>query len=124
MKPRRTKPDYKQDFLTQLACLHVKTEPEFKFHPSRRWRADWRLLAPITGSRVPQPTKILVEFEGGLFNGKGGHSSVTGILRDCEKYNEAALMGWTVIRITPKHVVNGDALKWVERALKGPFYQS
>ena len=105
--------DYKQEFLTQLAMLKIQVEPEFRFHPERRWRSDWRVKA----------TRILIEFEGGLFSkGKGGHSSVTGIHRDIDKYNEAALLGWTVIRITPKHVVSGQALQWVERALRGPFY--
>ena len=109
---KRSKPNYKAEFLSQLALLKIQTEAEFRFHPERRWRSDWRIKA----------TRILIEFEGGLFGGKGGHSSVSGILRDCEKYNEAALAGWTVIRITPKHVTSGQALQWVERAMRGPFY--
>lgn len=110
--------DYKQEFLTQLAMLKIQVEPEFRFHPERKWRADWVVL-DHHGKR----TKILIEYEGGLFmKSKSGHTSINGIHRDAEKANEASLMGFTLLRITPKHVVSGQALQWVERALRGPFY--
>ena len=52
---------------------------------------------------------IALEIEGGIFGGKeangrrykGAHSSVTGMLRDIEKYNAAAVLGWRVLRVTP-----------------------
>jgi hypothetical protein len=34
-----------------------------------------------------------------------------------EKYNEASLAGWRIVRVTPKDVKTGAALKWVERIL-------
>ena len=105
---RVSKTDYKEELLFQLRLVKIEVEPEFMFARPRKWRADYR----VRGSRV------LVEFEGGLFaKGKQGHSSVSGILRDIEKYNTAALLGWLVIRVTPKHVVSGEALKWIEQAV-------
>lgn len=100
--------DYKADLVQRLTFRGISVEPEFKIFETRRFRADWRVAN----------TKILIEFEGGLFaKGKQGHSSVTGILRDIEKYNLCALGGWIVIRVTPKHVTSGEALIWIETAV-------
>ena len=104
----KPKKDYKSEFEQQLSLVGIQVETEFVFASPRKWRSDYRI----------QGTSILIEFEGGLFaKGKQGHSSVSGILRDMEKYNSAALLGYTVIRIAPNHVVNGQALRWVEEAL-------
>jgi len=63
--------------------------------------------------------KVAVEYEGGIFSeGKGGHSSVAGILRDIEKYTEAQLAGYIVVRTTPQSVANETAIRYVKRALK------
>lgn len=104
------KRDYKAEFEQQLSLVGIQFEREFYFAlPQRRYRADWRIVG----------TTILIEYEGGLLRkGVGAsHGSIGGILRDIEKHNAATLLGWTVIRITHKHVANGDALRWVEEAL-------
>lgn len=107
---REVKHDYKAEFEQQLSLVGIQVEREFYFAlPKRRWRADFR----VTG------TRILIEYEGGLFMETGGaHKAVGNILRDIEKYNAAAIAGWTVIRITPKFIPTGEALKWVEDALR------
>lgn len=105
----RVKTDYKAILVQQCEIAGLKLEPEFKFHPERKFRADWL----IAGSNV------LVEYEGGLFSsGKRGHSSISGIHRDCEKANLAQILGYTVIRVTPKHVVSGQAFAWIQDALQ------
>lgn len=105
---REVSHDYKTEFEQQLSLVGISVEREFFFHPTRKWRSDWRVKA----------TRVLIEFEGGLFKKRAaGHSSVTGILRDLDKYNEAALAGFTVIRVAPPHVKSGQGLKWVERAI-------
>lgn len=102
------KHDYKAEFEQQLSLVGIQVEREFIFAPPRRWRSDWRVVG----------TTILIEYEGGLFMESGGaHKAVGNILRDIEKYNAAAIAGWTVIRISPKFIPNGQALKWVEEAL-------
>lgn len=99
---------YKSELLLQLNLARIPVEPEFKIFEHRKFRADWRV----------KDTRILIEFEGGLFaKGKQGHSSVSGILRDIEKYNMCAIDGWTVIRVAPNHVSNGQALKWIQEAI-------
>ena len=66
-------------------------EAEFRFHPTRKWRADFAHL----------PSRTLIEIEGGIFlTGGGRHNRGGGYAKDAEKYLEAALAGWRVLRLT------------------------
>lgn len=89
---------------THLKACKISFEQEYKFHPTRKWRADFF----ITG------TKILVEVEGGIWSG-GRHTRGKGYLGDMEKYNEAAAMGYTVLRFSTEQVKSGLALKKIEQ---------
>lgn len=89
-------------------CKALKLEPptrEFRFHPTRRWRFDlaWPEL------------KIACEVEGVLFWKQGRHQTGKGYTNDCEKYAEALVLGWKVLRVTPKQVKNGQAIGWLEQ---------
>ncbi|PNH14180.1 endonuclease domain-containing protein [Acinetobacter baumannii] len=89
---------------THLRACKISFEQEYKFHPKRKWRADFL----ITG------TKILVEVEGGIWIG-GRHTRGKGYLGDMEKYNEAAMMGFTVLRFSTEQVKAGVAIKQIEQ---------
>ena len=94
----------------QLRAVGIPFEREFQFAPPRRWRFDfivWRGLP-----RAP----VAVEVEGGTWVG-GRHGTGTGMAKDCEKYSEAAILGWRVLRATTNQVRDGTALRWIERAL-------
>jgi len=124
-QPHRPRKDYKAELVQQCELLGLKMEPEFKFHPNRKFRADWRVHYGIWEGKRPKkinhhvPSAVLVEYEGGLFSsGKRGHSSIAGIHRDIEKSNLAQIAGYIVIRVTPKHVISGEAVKWIMDALK------
>lgn len=65
-----------------------KLEEEFKFHPVRKWRADF----------VHHDSMTLIEVEGGVWS-DGRHNRGSGFVKDCEKYLEAALLGYKVIRL-------------------------
>lgn len=85
---------------------------EYSFHANRRWRFDfcWKVLL------------VACEIEGGIWMKTStgfskGHAHPKRFENDCEKYNEAALYGWTVIRVTPQMVRDGRAIEWLERAL-------
>lgn len=81
--------------------------PEHKFHPIRKWKFDWAWPDRF----------IAMEIEGGIWRkGGGAHSRPANIIRDIEKYNEAALAGWTVLRVTHDMLRNGEAFNLVERA--------
>ena len=74
----------------------VLLEEEYKFHPQRNWRFDWAIPA----------LKIAIEYEGGIFMPKSGHSSAKGMTRDTEKYNSAQALGWMVLRFTALNYKN------------------
>lgn len=89
---------------THLRACKISFEQEYKFHPKRKWRADFL----ITG------TKILVEVEGGIWSG-GRHTRGKGYIGDMEKYNSAAMMGFTVLRFSTEQVKAGVAIKQIEQ---------
>ena len=64
-------------------------EREFVFHPERKWRADFAHIE----------SRTLVEIEGGIWI-QGRHNRPQGFAADIEKYLEAALAGWHVLRLT------------------------
>ena len=68
-------------------------EKEFRFHPVRRWRADFAHL----------PSRTLIEIEGGIYV-NGRHNRGAGFAADLEKYLEAALAGWRVVRLGPNEL--------------------
>lgn len=63
-------------------------ESEFRFHPTRKWKADFAHL----------PSRTLIEIEGGIWI-RGRHTTPRGFAADAEKYLEAALGGWRVVRL-------------------------
>lgn len=79
----------------------ARPERQFKFHPKRFWRFDFAWHG----------ADVALEIEGGV------HRIKDRFCRDVEKYNEAQLGGWVVLRATPEMVRNGDAIRLVERAL-------
>ena len=87
-----------------LRALRIEFEQEFKFHPTRKWRADFHLKG----------RKILVEVEGGIWS-NGRHTRGKGYLGDLEKYNEATMMGYQVIRFSTEQVKSGKAIEQIEK---------
>lgn len=79
---------------------------EHKFHPVRKWRFDL----------VWQAQMLAVEVEGGKWI-QGRHTRPQGFEDDCIKYNEAALLGWRVLRVTGDMIQDGRALQYVEMGL-------
>lgn len=82
-------------------------ESEYHFARPRKWRFD--LCWP--------ERHLAVEVEGGGFIG-GRHSQGVGLAKDTEKYNEALLLGWRVLRVTPAQITSGEAIHWVTRGLR------
>jgi hypothetical protein len=81
-------------------------EPEYRFHTQRRWRFDYAWPAKL----------VSIEIEGGTWT-KGAHTRGKHFEGDCQKYNEAALAGWLVLRVTTDMVRDGRAIAFIERAL-------
>lgn len=96
----------------QLEQAGIPFEREFRFAPPRRWRADFAVRGPLW-TTAPS---ILVEIDGGAFVA-GRHSRGTGVENDAEKQSAAAILGYRVIRATPRQVEDGRCLEWIEAAL-------
>lgn len=79
---------------------------EFRFHPTKGWRFD-----------MAWPERMFaVEADGGTWT-KGGHVRGKHFESDCEKGNEAILLGWRVMHMTTDMIHDGRALVFIERFL-------
>lgn len=112
-KSEKSKLEDKFTFLLKIENLPMPLR-QYKFYPTRKWRCDFMYVQE----------KIAVEIEGGLFmKGQGkftgaGHSHPIHIMRDIEKYNYLALMGYRLFRFGKKEINNGDAISMISRALE------
>lgn len=103
--------DKKQLFLGYWRLLTPsyaeQPEPEYKFHPDRRWRFDWAF----------PHHKVAVEVDGRAYHVKGGgrHAQDS----DREKLNAATALGWRVFRFSVKMLEDDPAgcVRMVEDAL-------
>ena len=76
--------------------------PQYQFHPTRQWRFDFAWPGQ----------KVAVEIDGLVYGGRGGHQTVDGILKDCEKHEAALLDGWRVYRVPGPWIAEGGRLVW------------
>jgi very-short-patch-repair endonuclease len=91
--------------------MGLKPILEYKFHPERKFRADFCWPSE----------RIILEYEG-MFSRKSRHLTISGYKNDCCKYNEAQKLGYSVFRLTAIHVKNGQAaelLEWIKERVKG-----
>lgn len=77
--------------LPLLRRLSPGAVAEFRFHPTRKWSADFALPDHM----------LLIEIEGGVWTG-GRHTSGAGFVGDMEKYNAATVLGYRILRFQPK----------------------
>ena len=93
MKPRAT------GLFPKLCVAQGLPAPvaEFTFHETRKWRFDWAW---------PEQ-RIALECNGGIWV-QGRHSRGSGLLKEHEKMNAAAVLGWKILYATPQNL-NGPA---------------
>ncbi|MEL3922119.1 hypothetical protein V1481_02005 [Aeromonas enteropelogenes] len=75
---------------------------ELLFHPKRKWRFDYAWPDHM----------IALEVHGGIYSG-GRHTRGRGFIEDRCKMNEASLLGWIVLEITPEHIESGQLRTWL-----------
>ena len=94
----------------QLLSEGFEFKREFRFAPPRRWRADFKVR-----------DRLLLEVEGITRYGPhlGRHQTAKGYSGDCQKYNEALLVGYDVLRVTQDMVRDGQAMEFVRRYFLG-----
>ena len=83
----------------KISAIHLILKPysdlignpltEYRFAPPRRCRFYYAWPGYM----------VAIEIEGGVWT-RGRHTRAAGYRKDCEKYNRAQLIGWTVLRYT------------------------
>lgn len=73
----------------------------------RKWALDFAFV----------PEKVGVEVNGGGWT-RGRHHRPEGHAKDCEKLTAAQVQGWLVVLCTPEQVKSGEAVEWIEQALR------
>ena len=78
--------------LGTLKLLGVEYVREYLFDNDgkRKFRFDVAIVSK----------KIAIEYEGIFGDEKSGHTTAKGYIKDCTKYNLAAIQGWRVLRYT------------------------
>lgn len=109
-KPAKLSPEVLRLLYDQslLAAGAPPSTPEYLFARDikRRWRID----------RAWPEQRLAVEIEGGIHM-RGRHLRPAGFVADMEKYNELALRGWLLIRVTYDHIQSREATALTLRAL-------
>lgn len=99
---------HENNLLAQIQASNLPAPTrEHKFHATRKWRFDFAF---------PE-LRVAVEVEGGTWI-NGRHNRGLGFEADCCKYNEAAIAGWRIIRVTPKMIFDLRAIEFIKRMLK------
>ena len=116
--------------LIQLGGDIDSPSPEFKFHPTRQWRFDraWeyhRVAVEIEGGVYGKPircqdcgTLVRGTKKDGSFGKEitvaSGHRGFERFISDKEKYNEAAMLGWAILRFVREDIL-GQPFETVEK---------
>ena len=87
-------------------CGLPEPVPEYRFDPDRKWRFDFCFVA----------SKLAVECDGGLFV-NGAHVRGAALLKDHEKKNRAATMGFRILYCTPQNLCTTDFAEMIKIAL-------
>lgn len=97
-----TKSAIEATFALHCAAHKLRPQAEYKFHPERRWRFDFAFPERM----------IAVECEGGAWT-NGRHTRGAGFIADMKKYNEAARLGWYVLRFDAGTIQRGEAIQFL-----------
>lgn len=101
------KQQFARSFEAQWELLNgPELKPEFYFCPNRDWRADYLVIG----------TMWLIELEGGIWSG-GRHTRPKGFIDDVYKYNQAAMLGYRVIRIATG-MANADYISQIIEGIR------
>jgi hypothetical protein len=98
---------YKPEIVVKwFASFGLDAEAEHKFHPSRKWRFDFAFVKE----------RVAIECQGGIFSG-GRHVRGAALLKEHEKLNAAACLGWRVLFVTPDSLCMSETLEMVKEAV-------
>jgi hypothetical protein len=113
LKRSTSRPHTDWSALLAFQCAALGLPPvsrEVCFHPTRRWRFDLAFGAHL---------RLAIEVDGGLHIA-GAHNRGAYMEETMRKEAEAMALGWRVLHVSPRHVKSGEAVRWIEAALKAP----
>jgi len=97
---------YDKDIVVAWFAEHgLSATPEYKFHPTRKWRFDFCFA-----------NRVALEVQGGLFSG-GRHSRGASLLKEHEKLNNAACMGYRVLYCIPQNLCMQETVDMIRGAV-------
>ena len=79
---------------------------EYRFHPSRKWRFD--LAWP--------KDRVALEIDGAVWV-QGRHTRGSGYVKDMEKFNAAAALGWRVLKVQPRELFTASTVELIRKTL-------
>jgi hypothetical protein len=82
---------------------------EYRFDLTRKWCLDFAWPA----------AKVGLEVEGGVYTA-GRHTRGSGFVKDMEKYNRAATLGWRLLRCMPTTLCTPETVESIAAALGYP----
>lgn len=102
-----SKPLMNKQFLAMLSDWKLIVPfQEWAFHPTRKWRFDYAW----------PNYKIALEVDGGIWT-QGRHTRGSGRLKDMEKFNAAALLGWRILYVTPEQLCTQETVDMISKSL-------
>jgi very-short-patch-repair endonuclease len=106
---KKPKIDYSKYLAVQLQDYPKIPKPhfEYRFHETRKWRFD--LAFP--------EQKLAVEIEGGIWQ-YGRHNRASTFIKDLEKYNNACMLGWYLLRFSTEMVKKGIAVQSIKEFME------
>lgn len=85
----------------------LDVEKEYRFHPERKWRFDYA---------IPD-LKIAIEIDGGVWI-NGRHNRASGYIKDMQKFNIAASLGWLILKFTPEEMFKITTLDIISQTIR------
>ena len=81
-------------------------KPEHRFHHERKWRFDFAWL----------DQKLALEVQGGIWS-YGRHTRGAALLKEWEKLNTAASMGWRIMYVQPRDLCTQQTINMLKEGL-------
>lgn len=99
--------------------------PQYVFHPVRRWRFDFAVPSLKVAVEIQGMGRVMPSYcnrcksvarcpkcgKPPMVSQAGGHQTPKGMRNDCEKNNEALMLGWRIITFSTAAY---DPDRWVE----------
>lgn len=111
-RAKRTE-DFEETFEFQLKCEKAPPfERQYRFARSLGREYRWDFAWPELW--------LAVEIQGGIWKrGGGAHSHPTDIIRNMQKQNTGAVLGWKLLQFSTDEVKSGSAIAYTMTVLRG-----